>query len=902
MKKKLQLDYIIPILVAAAFILLGFTPFLQTGENSVYDLFLHLKPELEEREEILLLDVDDLAIAKVGVWPWSRSVMADGLIVLKEFEAAYAIFDIEYTEESPLGVNSSFLNEDIPELFSYEFSSIRENIRALFNAIAEGHMTPAAAADYIGDLEGLTEESRKRLLANVHEIARDNDEYLGRAAHFFENSYFTVNMLPEEDTDVPEELKKWAGENISISVDSEDTRVPHTAEDIRPAIFPILARAGGAGFPNIIIDEDGVRRGVNLLYRWEDTHFGQLAFAPLLHWLGEPKVQRKENSITITGAKMPTGVERDITMPLTEEGHFLINWPKKNFPESYRHLSFYYLYLHNEQEQTLLHNLQAMKEAGYLNYYGGETPLLDVYEYAESLKQEVFNGAAPSEYVGEWRQVREFFFDETEDFLNGTAEEEITDELDAYLESGTLSETEQEEILAIKEDVETVFTNTREIYSDFAETRAILREQLPGAFCIIGHTGTSTTDRGVNPFSKEYDNVGTHASVVNTILTGRFLDYHPQWYSMAAALLLTFFVFFIIRGFEPLPSMIVGVVLIALIIGAGLVYFLLTGIYFAMLIPVLSVFFTFVFMTVLKFLLTSREKSYIRNAFGHYLNTDVINELLSDPDKLKLGGEQKNLTAFFTDIKGFSSISEQLEPSDLVKLLNIYLTNMSDIILELRGTIDKYEGDAIISFFGAPVELSDHPERACLSAVKMKRMERELNKQFLDNKLAPSPLHTRIGINTGPMVVGNMGTATKMDYTIMGNSVNLAARLEGVNKQYGTWILMSENTHKEAGDRFLTRRLDRVRVVGINQPVRLYELVEENDAAEADLKEKIKRFHVGLALFEERHWEEATRIFEKVLEMDPEDGPAATYKKRCADFLKKPPTDTWDGVFTLSTK
>lgn len=902
MKKKLQLDYIIPILVVAAFLGLGITPFLKTGENSVYDLFLHLKPALEEREEILLLDVDDLAIAKVGVWPWSRAIMADGLITLKEFEAAYAVFDIEYTEESPLGVNSAYLNEDIPELFSYEFSSIRENIRALFNAIAEGQMTPAAAADYIGDLEGLTEESKKKLLGNVQEIARDNDEYLGRAAHFFENSYFTVNMLPEEDKDVPGELKNWARENTSISVSSEEMKVPHTAEDIRPAIFPILARAGGAGFPNIIIDEDGVRRRVNLLYRWGDTHFGQLAFAPFLDWVGNPDVKRGENSVVITNAKMPEGVEKDITIPLTEEGHFLINWPKKNFQDSYRHLSFYYLYLHKEQEGTLVHNLEAMNAAGYLGYYGGETPLLDVYEYAESQKQEVLQGAAPADYVDEWRQARDFFFSETESFLNGTAEKEITDELDAYLESGTLDEKQQEEVLAIREDVETIFANTREIYTNFAKTRTILKEQLPGAFCIIGHTGTSTTDRGVNPFSKEYDNVGTHASVVNTILTGRFLDYHPSWYSMIGAVLLTFFIFFIIRGFEPLPSMIVGVVFILLIIGGGLAYFLLTGMYFAMLIPVLSVFFTFVLMTVLKFLLTSQEKSYIRNAFGHYLNTDVINELLSDPDKLKLGGEQKHLTAFFTDIKGFSSISEQLEPSDLVKLLNLYLTNMSDIILELRGTIDKYEGDAIISFFGAPVDFADHARRACLSAVKMKRMEVQLNQQFLDNKLAPSPLHTRIGINTGPMVVGNMGTATKMDYTIMGNSVNLAARLEGVNKQYGTWILMSESTHKEAGDTFLTRRLDRVRVVGINQPVRLFELVEENDAAEADLKEKIKRFHVGLALFEERHWDEASRIFEKVLEMDPEDGPALTYKKRCADFMKKPPSDSWDGIFTLSSK
>jgi adenylate cyclase len=317
----------------------------------------------------------------------------------------------------------------------------------------------------------------------------------------------------------------------------------------------------------------------------------------------------------------------------------------------------------------------------------------------------------------------------------------------------------------------------------------------------------------------------------------------------------------------------------------------------------LAVFFSFSIQTFIQFMKTEKEKSYIRNAFSHYLSTDVINDLISDPSKLNLGGEKKILTALFTDVKGFSTVSEILDPTDLVKLLNQYLTEMSNIILSQRGTIDKYEGDAIISFFGSPVSFNDHAAKACISAVRMKRMEKILNEHFLSNKLSPVPLLTRVGINTGEMVVGNMGTLQKMDYTIMGNSVNLAARLEGVNKQYNTWVIISENTYEAAkGEGLVVRSLDRVRVVGIQKPVRLYELIEEGSVATPRLKEGIECFHKALDLFEKREWEQAEKGFQAVKQSIPDDGPSEIYIKRCEEYGKKPPASSWDGVFNLTTK
>jgi len=292
----------------------------------------------------------------------------------------------------------------------------------------------------------------------------------------------------------------------------------------------------------------------------------------------------------------------------------------------------------------------------------------------------------------------------------------------------------------------------------------------------------------------------------------------------------------------------------------------------------------------------------MRQAFSTYLSEDVVEEVISDPARMQLGGINRHMTALFTDIKGFTSIAEKLTPAHLVDLLNHYLSTMSDIILEEKGTIDKYQGDSIVSFFGAPLELDDHAMRACTAGIMMKRVEKDVNKYVLENGISPSPLLTRIGINTGEMVVGNMGTQKKMNYTIISNAVNLASRLEGVNKQYGTWILAADSTLQETKGRLLTRRLDRVRVVGINEPVRIHEILElKSDASDA-LFEQVYLFNKAMDLFEARNWKDAESAFIKVLELYPEDGPSKHYVERCRQYQEYPPAADWDGSFNLTEK
>ncbi|MDR0583577.1 MAG: adenylate/guanylate cyclase domain-containing protein [Treponema sp.] len=268
------------------------------------------------------------------------------------------------------------------------------------------------------------------------------------------------------------------------------------------------------------------------------------------------------------------------------------------------------------------------------------------------------------------------------------------------------------------------------------------------------------------------------------------------------------------------------------------------------------------------------------------------------------------MTAVFTDIQGFSAISEQLDPAHLVRLLNRYLTAMSAIIMENLGAIDKYEGDAIIAFFGAPVYREDHAALACRSALAMKEAERELNTFIVDEGLSPSPLFTRIGINTGDMVVGNMGAENRMDYTIMGSAVNLASRIEGANKQYRTGgILISEYTKEKIGDEFVCRSLDRVRVVGISTPVRLYELLGSRsapgplqDGGDPGQADYLAAWEEAVGLFERGSFEKAGDMFALLARKMPGNNTAQLYAERCLSRAASPQPEAWDGITNLTEK
>ena len=902
MKKGDRWALIIPSIMVGLVLLLNVVPAWRSLDYLVYDWLLYARSPIEEDERLLIVQVDDASIARVGSWPWSRDILADGLWRMREFGADRAVFDIEYMDTSPAGVDRTVLEEQLPGEVSRGFGAVLGNSLDLIAAVADGRVPAAEALEFEGQLRAQAAAREETLLDRMTEIARDNDEYMARAAEVFSEAYYTITLLSE-----PQQIAPTTPDDLSFARERfalRDAPENHPFERvlrIQPVIRPIGERAAGAGFTNVHVDPDGVRRRINVLAEYEGKLFGQLSFVPLWNLFGRPDIEVDGSTIVLRDAEHPgEDSPRTIRIPLSTDGRLVINWPRKAFNESFRQSSFAHVLRYNELTVALAENLELMAGAGYFGFYDGTSPL-DYERYASDLRRDVMAGELAADRIDEYRQVRAAYFDEIGRLLEGDTEEALLARIGEFID-GADDEAERAEYEAIAEDARDLFAATESVYESATELRGELASIYEDSFAIIGQTGVGTVDIGVNPFEGQYFNVGTHAAVANTILQEDFLLELPRWISLVAALVAGLIVALWTARLDSKKSFLFGIFALVLAAAGGSALFVFTGRYLPLATPLTAIALAFVASSVVSSVRNSAERAFLRSAFSRYLSADVIGQIIDDPSRLSLGGDKKNLTAMFTDIQGFSSISEKLDPSDLVRLLNAYLTAMSDIVLDVRGTIDKYEGDAIIAFFGAPVDDPEHAINACRSAVQMKRVEVELNERFLAEKMTPSPLATRIGINTGDMVVGNMGTERKMDYTIMGHAVNLAARLEGVNKQYGSYILVSEATRKECGDEFVFRALDKVRVVGVSEPVQLYELLDERANASAELLERVDEFHSAIELFRTQKFVAAEKMFADIAERAPSDVPAKTYAKRCRKLAENPPSSTWDGVYSLTQK
>jgi adenylate cyclase len=292
------------------------------------------------------------------------------------------------------------------------------------------------------------------------------------------------------------------------------------------------------------------------------------------------------------------------------------------------------------------------------------------------------------------------------------------------------------------------------------------------------------------------------------------------------------------------------------------------------------------------YLIEVREKRWLRHAFGRYVSPQVVEAIIKNPEHCRLGGEVVEVTVLFADLSQFTAISEGMAPEDLIGILNEYFTPMTQIIMNHQGTLDKYIGDAIMALWGAPVSMADHARKACAAAVHMQQELRVLQKGWQERSLPA--LWARVGLHSGPVVAGNVGSKERFNFTVLGDTVNLASRLEGINKFYGTEIILSESTYRQVADEFLVRELDTVRVKGRVQPVIIYELVGLKQ--ENVIPAWLSLFASGRAAYLARQWEEAADRFEEVLRLKPGDTPATLYLRRCHAYHRYPPAPDWQGV------
>ena len=371
----------------------------------------------------------------------------------------------------------------------------------------------------------------------------------------------------------------------------------------------------------------------------------------------------------------------------------------------------------------------------------------------------------------------------------------------------------------------------------------------------------------------------------------------------------------LVPRYKALPG--AGVVLAILSVYLVGVFFLFVkaGIWADMLGPVATLTVGYLTITLYEYVQKEKEKEFVQGAFGHYLDPKVVDQLVENPNLVnQLGGDQRVMTVFFSDIASFSTISEHLTAVELVELLNEYLTEMCETIAVHEGTIDKFEGDAIMAFWGAPVPFEHHASAAVYACIDMQQKCSELREKFeregqmielrqlWEEQGRGEFLRVRMGINTGEMVVGNLGSATRVDYTVMGDAVNLASRLEGAGKAYGITTMISEFTYRAAGEIAEVRPLDIIRVVGKDEPVQVYEVLGKKGEVSQEKLDVADAYQNGFNMYSERKWDEAIAHFEAGLKIDPEDGPCQIFVERCNEYKATPPDDVWDAVHNLDAK
>ncbi len=436
--------------------------------------------------------------------------------------------------------------------------------------------------------------------------------------------------------------------------------------------------------------------------------------------------------------------------------------------------------------------------------------------------------------------------------------------------------------------------------------RDVLEERLqPGALegkiVFIGTSAAGLMDIRSTPLDQFYPGVEAQATIADNIVGGDFL-LRPDWAPglelglVAGMGLLSTLLLVRLGGIWPL------IILAVLASSAwfGAVRSLnVHGLYLSPLMPLLTLAGNFGMLSFLKFRGEEREKRKIRNSFEHYLSPEVITRVLKNPDMLKLGGEKKEMSVLFSDIRNFTSLSEKLEPQELVAFMNEFHSAMTGIILDQGGTLDKYIGDAVMAFFGAPEEQPDHALVGCRTALAMMERLYECRKGWCFPGF--SRIEIGLGISSGEMVVGNMGSINRMSYTVMGDQVNLASRLEGLTKQYGVKILISRFTYEQVRHEITCREIDQVRVKGKAKPVAIYEPFKTDYFTNGSFA-FIASFEKGLQAYRDRRFDEAITYFEETLALKPGDHPSLLYIERCTTMRAAPLPDDWDGVCTMLSK
>jgi adenylate cyclase len=420
----------------------------------------------------------------------------------------------------------------------------------------------------------------------------------------------------------------------------------------------------------------------------------------------------------------------------------------------------------------------------------------------------------------------------------------------------------------------------------------------------IGSNAPSLFDLKNTPFTylEPYPGVEIHATAMSNFLNQDFIEEISPWWIFTITVLITIFISFLSNYHENIVVSTFGLIatmFVFLLISSQLFVRELVSVH--VVFPLFSMMLTYIISIGWNFATEGRNKRQIQKIFGQFVNPYVVKQLSSDPEKVELAGEEVEASIMFSDIEGFTTISESKKPKELVEFLNNYFSTANDIFFKHDGTIDKFIGDAVMVQFGIPLKNPNHRLLATRAAYEFSQVVKAMTR---DARAKGEPIFsTRIGINTGNMVVGYIGGRSKKEYTVIGDTVNLASRLEGVNKFYGTSLMISETTaNDQVRDEFLLREMDIMRVKGKKLPIKIYEVICKKEEITEQLLKMVQTFESGLTLYREQQWNDAISMFRTVLNSKPDDYASEMYIERCEECRKNPPPKQWDGVYVMTSK
>ena len=426
-------------------------------------------------------------------------------------------------------------------------------------------------------------------------------------------------------------------------------------------------------------------------------------------------------------------------------------------------------------------------------------------------------------------------------------------------------------------------------------------EHLADTIVLIGTTSAGLKDLRPAPVNTDYPGVEMHANIIASIMDGEFKQ-EPDFsigLQLAQVVVIGVVLGLLLPVLTPMLSILASLGAMAAVIGANFAMYQQLNWVLPIAVTLLLVAALFIFNIAWGYLFEYRKGRAMVNLFGEYVAPELVAEMAANPENYSMEGESRELTVLFCDVRGFTTISEGLDPNALREYINIYLTAMSEDIRGNRGTLDKYIGDAVMAFWGAPVELPDHASRAVASALKMQATAKALNKDFMARNWPP--LKIGVGLNTGEMRVGDMGSKIRRAYTVMGDAVNLASRLEGITKVYGAGVAVGEAT-KLAAPEFAYRELDRVRVKGKNEPVPIFEPLALDTDLDPAVRTMVDTWHEALSLVRAQQWDRAEQLLHKLLTDHPDEVLYKLYLQRIEHYREHPPGADWDGVTTFETK